>query len=52
MARKQSAADALRRAKEKGSERDTEIVNAKPNFKKLRPGAKGNYERMMNLWQE
>lgn len=52
MARKKSAADTLRRAKEKGSERDTEIVNAKSNFKKLEPRTERNYERMMSLWQE
>jgi hypothetical protein len=52
MAISQSPADTLRKAKEKGSGRDTAIVNGKPNFKKLQPGKERNYQNKLNLWHE
>jgi len=52
MGKKQSHADILRKSKEKGSGRDTGIVNGKPSFKKLEPGTKKNYRNKLDLWHE
>jgi hypothetical protein len=49
---KKSLAEALRRAKEKGSERDKSIVNRENASRKLEPAVERNYLRMMDLWHE
>lgn len=49
---KKSLAEALRRAKEKGSERDKSIVNRENASRKLEPAVERNYLRMMGLWHE
>lgn len=47
-----SPAEALRRAKEKGSERGKSIVNGEKVSRKLELAAERNYQRMMDLWHE
>ena len=43
MGKKQTPSETLRKAKEKGSARDTGIVDGKPRFRKLEPGTEKNY---------
>ncbi|KIW99556.1 uncharacterized protein Z518_11295 [Rhinocladiella mackenziei CBS 650.93] len=52
MEKKQTSTETLRKAKEKGAERDTGIVNGEPSFKDLEPGTKTNYKKQLDLWHE
>jgi hypothetical protein len=52
MSRKESPAEAFRRAKEKGSESGKSIVNGEKVSRKLEPAVERNYQRMMDLWHE
>jgi len=52
MARKKSAAETLQKAKERGSEKDTEIINGKQVHKKLQSKVESNYRRQLDLWYE
>jgi hypothetical protein len=52
MGRKKSPAETLRRAKEKGSGRDTRIVDGNPVFTELQPAVKKRYQNKIDLWHE
>lgn len=52
MGKKQTPSETLRKAKAKGSARDSDIVDGKPTFRKLEPGTEKNYQRQLDLWHE
>lgn len=52
MGKKQSPAETLRKAAEKGAREDTGIVTGKKTFKKLVPGTERNYKKNLDLWHE
>jgi len=52
MGRKKSPTETLLRAKEKGSGRDTRIVDGNPVFTKLQPAVKKRYQNKVDLWHE
>jgi hypothetical protein len=50
MGRRKDSEATLRRARGKGWERNTGIVNNNPVLKKLEPQAEKNYQRKLDLW--
>jgi hypothetical protein len=52
MGRKKDSEATLRRARGKGWERNTGIVNNNPVLKKLEPQAERNYQRKLDLWDQ
>lgn len=52
MGKKQSPAETLRKAEEKGAGEDTGIVTGKKTFRKLEPGTERNYKKNLDLWHE
>jgi hypothetical protein len=52
MGRKKDSEATLRRARGKGCERNTGIVNNNPVLKKPEPQAERNYQRKLDLWDQ
>jgi hypothetical protein len=52
MGRKKSPTEILLRAKEKGSGRDTRIVDGNPVFTKLQRAVEKRYQNRVDLWHE
>jgi hypothetical protein len=50
MGKRKDSEATLRRAREKGCERNTGIVNNDPVLKKLEPQTERNYQRKLDLW--
>ena len=50
MTKKKSAAETLQQAKERGSEKDTEIINGDPVHRKLQPASAKLYQKQVDLW--
>lgn len=50
MGKKQTPAETLRKAREKGAARDTGIADGKKSFKKLEPGTQRNHQKQLDLW--
>jgi hypothetical protein len=50
MGRKKDPEATLRRAREKGYERNAAIVNNNAVLKKLEPQTERNYQRKLDLW--
>jgi hypothetical protein len=47
-----SAEDFFKRARERGAENETDIINDKEVKKELQPGTKNNYCRALALWHQ
>jgi hypothetical protein len=45
-----SAEDVFKRARERGAENETDIINDEEIKKELQPGMKNNYRRALTLW--
>jgi hypothetical protein len=48
--KKKSAAETLQQAKERASEKDTEIINGDPVHRKLQPAVAKKYQKQVDLW--
>jgi hypothetical protein len=47
-----SAEGFLKRARERGAENETDIINDEEVKKELQPGTKNNYRRALALWHQ
>jgi hypothetical protein len=47
-----SAEDFFKRARERGAENETDIINDEEVKKELQPGTKNNYRRALALWHQ